>query len=93
MELIFHQKCHKQPILLLVTRLNRPHPFFKFVSPKMERDSKPPCQQSTLKHDQLKEKEFSVLTKAYLDSYWKDVEFDENHIKIEQTNCGGDSLK
>ena len=59
----------------------------------IERDSKPPCQQSTLKHDQLKEKEFSVCTKVYLYSYWKDVEFDENHIKIEQTNCGGDSLK
>ena len=64
-------------------------------SPMMERDSKPPCQQSTLTLDQLREKEFSVFDKALSDlhSYWKDFEFDGNPVKIEQIKCGEDNLK
>ena len=64
-------------------------------SPKMEGDSKPPCEQSKLSKIQLQEKEFSVFNKAIseLKGYWKDAKFDSYPVVIDTVKCGEDELR
>ena len=64
-------------------------------SPKMEGDSKTPCEQSKLSKIQLQEKEFSVFNKVIseLKGYCKDAKFDSYPVAIDTVKCGEDELR
>ena len=64
-------------------------------SPKIEGDSKPPCQQSKLSKIQLQGKKFLVFNKAVseLKGYWKDAKFGSYPVVIDTVKCGEDELR
>ena len=64
-------------------------------SPKLEGDSKPPCDQRNLSPKEIKEKEYAVFDKAISDlaHCWENAEFNGYSVRIKVTFCGEDNLK
>ena len=65
------------------------------VSPKLNAGTKPPCQQSQLSPDELREKEYAVFDNAIseLSTFWKEAKFDGFPIQIKKIISGNDNLK
>ena len=63
-------------------------------NPKVEGESKAPCQQSGLSAESLKEKEFVVFDNAIddLSKYWNNATFDGYDVHIEKILCGNDAV-
>ena len=63
--------------------------------PKLEGDSKPPCNQRNLSANEIKEKEYAVFDKAISDlaHCWKNAEFNVYPVRIKAIICGVDNLK
>ena len=64
-------------------------------SPKMEGDSKPPCDQKNLSANQIKEEKYAVFDKAISDlaHRWESAEFHGYSIKVKAIISGENDLK
>ena len=64
-------------------------------SPKLEGDSKPPCDQRNLSANQIKEEKYAVFDKAISDlaHRWESAEFHGYSIKVKAIICGENDLK
>lgn len=63
-------------------------------SSKVDGDSKPPCEQSRLYNDELREKEYAVFYNAILESaiFMDCAQFDGFLIKLDKVICENDVL-
>ena len=59
-------------------------------SPKLDGDSKPPCEQSKLSSDELRENEYVVFDNAISEfaSFWEGAQFDGFLIKLDKLSVG-----
>ena len=64
-------------------------------SPKLEGNSKPPCDQRNLSASEIKEKEYAVFDKAISDlaHCWENAEFNGYPVRVKAIICGEDKLK